>query len=171
MVHTDAPRSLDRDTHLSSTRALVPVRRKRLCTFSTTQAEKRRVKHVEKEAKVTQPNPALWLAEDGGEGTDLETLLGPPSPVPIIDSNGFPYKGTKSNTTTYLQRQYTQPSIILQELPQGWVSDVVLLEGMFFIELSPLLNVSCSYAGICQTSVQVRPTPPKSWSCRSSCCF
>jgi len=82
-----------------------PIRRKRLCTFSTSQAEQRRVKQVEKEAKLSQrylKRAMAWLAEHGSEGVDLETLLGPPSPLPraLIGANGLPYKGTKSTSTT-----------------------------------------------------------------------
>ncbi len=105
-------------TLLKQLSTAAPVRRKRLCAFATSQAEKRRVKQVEKEAKLSQrylKRAMVWLAENGSEGVDLETLLGPPSPVPraLIDGNGLPYKGTKSTTTTYLQRRYTHPSIII----------------------------------------------------------
>ena len=86
-----------------------------------------------------------WLAERGSEGVDLETLLGPPSPLPraLIDANGLPYKGTKSTSTTYLQRRYKHPPIIIQELPAGWIPDTVILEGMFLIQTSPILTMSC----------------------------
>ena len=86
-----------------------------------------------------------WLAEHGSEGVDLETLLGPPSPVPraLIDANGLPYKGTKSTSTAYLQRRYTHPSIIIQELPSGWIPDDVILEGMFLIQTSPMSTMNC----------------------------
>ena len=125
-----------------------PVRRKWLCTFSTSPAEQRRVKQVEKEAKLSQQylkRAMAWLAEHGSEGVDLETLLGPPSPVPraLIDANGLPYKGTKSTSTAYLQRRYTHPSIIIQELPSGWIPDVVILEGMFPIQTSPMSTMNC----------------------------
>lgn len=83
-----------------------------------------------------------WLAEHGSEGVDLETLLGPPSPVPraLSDASGLPYKGTKSTSTTYLQRRYTHPSIII---PLGWIPDAVILEGMFLIQMSPISTMSC----------------------------
>ena len=125
---------------------LVGVRRKRLSTFSTSQAERRRIKQVEKEAKISQrylKKSVVWLTQHGGNSSDLETLLGPPSPVPraLMDSSGFPYKGTKSSTTTYLERQYTNPSKISNMLPMGWIPHSVILEGMFLIQMAPILSI------------------------------
>ena len=91
-----------------------PVRRKRLCTFSSSQAERRRIKQADKEAKISQrylKKTVAWLAQHGGEGRDLGTLLGPPSVAPraLMDNQGLPYKGTKSSTTSYLERRYSTP--------------------------------------------------------------
>ena len=119
------------------------MRRKRLSTFSTSQAERRHIKQVEKRAKISQrylKKSVVWLTQHGGNSSDLETLLGPPSPVPraLTDSSGFPYKGTKSSTTTYLERQYTNPSKISNMLPMGWIPHSVILEGMFLIQMAPI---------------------------------
>ena len=133
---------------ISSPSTAAHVRRKRLTTFSTSLAEKRRIKQVDKEAKISQrylKKTVVWLAEHGGEGADLETLLGPPSPTPraLMDSNGLPYRGTKSSTTTYLERRYTNPPVIINTLPPGWIPNSVILEGMFLIQMSPLPTMSC----------------------------
>ena len=125
-----------------------PIRRKRLNTFSTSQAEKRRVKQVDKEAKISQrylKKTVVWLAEHGGEGADLETLLGPPSPIPraLMDNEGLPHKGTKSSTTTYIERWYNNPPVIINSLPTGWIPHTVILEGMFLIQMSPLPAMHC----------------------------
>ena len=125
-----------------------PVRRKRLNTFTTSQAERRRVKQVDKEAKISQrylKKTVVWLAEHGGEGADLNTLLGPPSPTPraLMDNDGLPYKGTKSSTTAYLERRYTNPPVIINSLPTGWIPHSVILEGMFLIQMSPLPSMNC----------------------------
>ena len=87
----------------------------------------------------------MWLTEHGGEGRDLETLLGPPSMTPraLMDNQGLPYKGTKSSTTAYLERRYTSPPIVNNECPQGWIPHAVILEGMFLIQMSPLPTMSC----------------------------
>ena len=76
--------------YLKQTSTAAPVRRKRLCTISTSQAEKRRVKQIEKERKLHQrylKRTIAWVAEHGSDGTDMEVLLGPISPVPraLID--------------------------------------------------------------------------------------
>ena len=133
---------------LNSPSTAAGVRRKRLNTFSTSLAEKRRIKQVDKEAKISQrylKKTVVWLAEHGGEGAELETLLGPPSPTPraLMDSTGLPYKGTKSSTTAYLERRYTNPAIISNTFPTGWIPHSVILEGMFLIQMSPLPTMSC----------------------------
>lgn len=60
-----------------------------------------------------------------------------------MGADGLPYKGTKSSTTTFLQRRYTDPAAVIQQLPIGWVPDTVILEGMFMIQISPLPTMSC----------------------------
>ena len=55
-----------------------PVRRKQLNTFSTSLAEKLRIKQVDMEAKISQrylKRTVAWLAKHGGKEMDLETLL------------------------------------------------------------------------------------------------
>ena len=128
---------------LNTPSTAAPVRRKRLCTFSSSQAEKRRIKQADKEAKMSQrymKKTIAWLAENGPQGKDLGTLLGPPlvAPKALMDSEGLPYKGTKSTTTTYLERRYTTPSIISGDLPPSWTPHAAILEGMFMIQVSPL---------------------------------
>ena len=108
---------------LNGPSTVAPVRRK---TFTISQAERRRVKEVDKEAKMNQrylKKTVMWLAEHGGEGADLESLLGPPSATPraLMDKDGLPYKGTKSSTTTYFERHYTNPHVVINS---GWVPHV-----------------------------------------------
>ena len=61
----------------------------------------------------------------------------------LMDSDGLPYKGTKSYTTTYLERRYTTPPVIVNTLPTGWLPHSVILEGMFLIQMSPLPSMNC----------------------------
>ena len=87
-----------------------PVRKKKLCTFSASKAEKKRVKQVEKEQKLSQrllKRQLSWIAKHGGDINDPEMFYGPISPLPraLVDANGLPYKGSKSNTTAYLQKR------------------------------------------------------------------
>lgn len=65
-----------------------PVCRKRLCTFSQSQAQKQRVREADKEAKMSQRylrKAVAWLAEHGPGDKDLDTLLGPPALLPHSD--------------------------------------------------------------------------------------
>ena len=55
-----------------------PVRHKWLNTYSTSLAEKQRIKQADMEAKISQrylKRTVAWLAECGGKEMDLETLL------------------------------------------------------------------------------------------------
>ena len=130
---------------LPSTNA--PVRKKRLYTFTLTKTVKQRVKQVERERKITQrllKRQLSWVAQHGCDDPLSDMLYGPISPVPraLVDSNGLPYKGSKSNTTTYLENRYRQASVIVPAFPPGWVPDVVILEGMFMIQTSPIPTMS-----------------------------
>ena len=60
-----------------------------------------------------------------------------------MDSDGLPYKGTKSYTTTFLERRYTTPPVIVNTLPTGWIPHSVILEGMILIQMSPLPSMNC----------------------------
>ncbi len=126
-----------------------PVRKKRLRTFSMSQVEKRKVKLVDREEKLSQKymrRMVAWVAEHGTDGTDLNALLGPISPIPraLVGGDGLPYKGTKSNTTACLKHRYSdEPPVVSDILPSGWVPDVVILEGMFLIHTPPLTTMTC----------------------------
>ena len=70
---------------LNIPRTASPLRRKRLCTFSISPTQKRKVRQADKEAKISQrylKKGVAWLAEHGPEGKDLETLLGPLALLP-----------------------------------------------------------------------------------------
>ena len=73
-----------------------------------------------------------WIVEHGNEGVNTDTLFGPVSPIPraIVDDKGLPYTGSKSTTTTYLQARYKTLHVVTSALPQGWVPEVAILEGM-----------------------------------------
>ena len=131
---------------LPSTNA--PVRKKRLYTFTQTKTAKQRVRQVERERKITQrllKRQLAWVAKHGNSDDSVTDMLyGPISPLPraLVDSNGLPYKGSKSNTTTYLEKRYKQASIIISAFPPGWVPDTIILEGMFMIQTSPIPTMS-----------------------------
>lgn len=57
-------------------------------------------------------------------------------PRAISDPHGNPNKGQKSYATKWLSKRYTD--LISNSLPNGWTPEVVVLEGMFLINTSPL---------------------------------
>ncbi len=124
-----------------------PTRRKRLCTFSVSKAQKQRVKLVEQERKISQrylKRQLAWISEQGAENLDLDSLLGPISSLPraLMDKDGLPYKSTKSSTTEYLHKRYSSLQILTPSLPPQWVPHAAILEGMFMIQTSPLPTMS-----------------------------
>jgi len=133
----------------------MPQSNQKPCTFSTSQAEQRRVKQVEKQAKLSQrylKRAMAWLAERGSEGVDLETLRGPPSPLPraLIDANGLPYKGTKSTSTTYLQRRYKHPPRYCNPWRRVPDSDITHLDHELYARLykAPAFPVRPHFIGV-----------------------
>ena len=124
-----------------------PVRRKRLCTFTVTQAEKRLVKLADKEDKLAQRymrKMLNWVSEKRADTDDLKSLLGPILPIPraIVGCNGLTYKGTKSHSTACFKKRYHNPTVVTETLPTGWTPDDVILEGMFLIHTRPLASSS-----------------------------
>ena len=61
-------------------------------------------------------------------------------PRAISDPNGNLHKGQKSYTTKWLENRYKD--LVCNQLLGGWVPDVVVLEGMFTINTSPLTTHS-----------------------------
>ena len=61
-------------------------------------------------------------------------------PRAISDSNGNLHKDQKSYTTKWLENRYK--NLVCNQLPGGWVPDVVVLEGMFMINTPPLTTHS-----------------------------
>lgn len=120
-----------------------PTRRKRLCTFTVSKTQKRKIKLIEQEQKISQKflkRQLAWISEHGIENVDTNSLLGPISAMPraLMDSNGLPYKAPKHNTTEFLQKRYHSQKMLDQSLPPQWVPDSVILEGMFMIQTTPL---------------------------------
>ena len=99
----------------------VPIRKKRLCTFSTTQSEKKRMKQLQREQKLSQcllKRHVSWLAANGNEAGNPDILFGPLSTVPqaLSSGKGMPYKSAKSQTTGYLEKRYSNMPVVLSSL-------------------------------------------------------
>ena len=118
-----------------------PKHKKHLCTFSVSKVERKRIKRIERERKLTQrflKRQLSWIATRGGD-TNLDMIFGPISVLPkaLVDGNGLPYKSSKSNNTTFLQNRYKNIPVITEGFPES-----VILEGMFMIQTSPLPTMS-----------------------------
>ena len=60
-------------------------------------------------------------------------------PRAICDVDGNPHKGSKSTWTTRIESRYgNQLPLLLNHLPPQWFPQVVLIDGMFIINTTPL---------------------------------
>ncbi len=87
--------------HIPSTSAI--KRKKRLSTFTITATQKKKVKLIDQERKISQrylKRQLAWIAEQGIDNIDIDSLFGPISEVPraLVDSKGFPQKASKATT-------------------------------------------------------------------------
>ena len=113
-------------TFLNIPSTSAPERRKCLCTFSVSKAQKQNIKLLEQERKISQrylKRQLAWISEQGAENLDFDSLLGPISSTPkaLVDKDELPYKAAKSNTTRFIQKWYKQVPVILQSLPVQWI--------------------------------------------------
>ena len=125
---------------LNDPSTVAPVRQKRLVTFTVTEAQKRRVKVVEKEMKMAQrvlKRQMAWMVKHEVDPQEINNFFGPTSSLPraLADRNGLPNKSAKSTTTKYIQNRYKDIPVILTSLP--WAPTAVILEGMFIIQTPP----------------------------------
>ena len=130
-------------TYLNTASTDAPVRKKRLCTFSVSKAQKQRIKLVEQERKISQrylKRQLAWATKNGIDISKMEGLLEPISLTPraLVGIDGLPYKATKSSTTNYLQKRYKNSGVVINVFPAQWVPDTVILEGMFLIQTAPI---------------------------------
>ena len=122
--------------------AAVPRRKVKLLTFASSRKLKKRMKQLDKEKKLVGKclrKAFAWNAKFGccsqQVGQQYIEL-----PRAISDPNGNLHKGQKSYTTKWLENRYKD--LVCNQLPGGWVPDVVVLEGMFMINTSPLTTHS-----------------------------
>lgn len=118
--------------------AKVPQRQANLLTFTTPKTARKKMKMVERERKLVNKcirRSLAWNARAdranqlcGGQYLEL--------PRAISDPHGKPHTGAKSYALKWLEKRYKD--IIITALPCGWIPEVVVLEGMFLIQTSPL---------------------------------
>ena len=82
-----------------------------------------------------------WVVDYGKVGASTDILYGPVSPIchALVDANGFPYKGSRT-PQLHVSKLATKCFLWSSSLPQGWIPDVAILEGMFIIQ-----TPQCSY--------------------------
>ena len=63
-----------------------------------------------------------------------------PLPLALASNDGSPLKGQKSNTTKALKGRYKDatPPVFTNSLLSDWIPELVILEGMFMLNTTPL---------------------------------
>lgn len=118
--------------------AKVPQRQLSLLTYSSPKTAKRKIKLVDRERKIVSKCVRRSLAWNTRVDKDNQQLGGQYLELPraISDPYGKTHTGVKSYATKWLEKRYEK--LVSSTLPSGWTPDVVLLEGMFLIQTSPL---------------------------------
>ena len=102
----------------------------RLLTFASSKRIKRKVKLIEKEKRLVNRCIRRTLAWNAKHGTSSESdsswYLELPRAISV--PHGNPHKGQKSYTTKSVP-------LLTNKLPDGWIPDNVVIEGMFLINI------------------------------------
>ena len=117
--------------------AVVPKRKVKLLTFASSRKLKKKMKQLDKEKKLVGKCLRKAFACNVKSGSSSQHVGQQYIELPraISDPNGNLHKGQKSYTTEWLQNRYED--LVHNQLPGGWVPDVVVLEGMFMINTPP----------------------------------
>ena len=111
-------------------------------TLSERKALTRQVSQLEKDRRLVQKclHKKLKWSKQTGRPVDAIEEQYIPVPLALADNAGIPLKGQKSNTTKVIKTRYkdSYPPVILNSLPQGWIPETCMLEGMFMLNTSPL---------------------------------
>ena len=116
-----------------------PRRRKRLQTFTSIKATRKKLKQIDRDWKIQQmcmKKQLVMLAS----GKKLPQDCGSnfiPRPCALVSAEGLPTKGNKSKATDFFETCYKQVGVIVSAFPNSWTPDSVILEGMFMIQTAP----------------------------------
>ena len=119
-----------------------PVKHQKLLTMSSpSKGKKKRVSQQEKEQRILNKCLRKRLAWCSKTNLSYNTSAEQYTVMPraLCDSEGFPNKGNKQNWTDKLQKRY---SILTPDLPLSWTPEAVLMDRMFFINITPLQHTS-----------------------------
>ena len=123
-----------------------PVRKHRLLTMATPNPSKKRVSHKEKEYKQVTICLRRRLAWCNRTGQAYNPAVEQYSIFPraLTDASGNPNKGSKATWTEKVNRRYQegQYPIVSNSIPPQWIPQIVIIDGMFTINCSPLRHTS-----------------------------
>ena len=115
------------------------ARQHKLKTFANPKVTKRTVNNLQKEKSLVTKclrSRLLWAQSHSEDNENYEQQY-LELPRAIADENGIPNKGQKSNATSFYFKRYGN-STFSTSFPSHWLPDIVLLEGMFMINTTPL---------------------------------
>ena len=121
-----------------------PRRRKRLQTFTTTKASRKRIKQIDRDRKIQQMcmKKQLVMLSKGEQLPQSCASNFIPRPCALVGTEGLPTKGHKSRATNFFEARYKQVGVIVSAFPNSWTPDSVILEGMFMIQTAPSPGVT-----------------------------
>ena len=118
-----------------------PRHKKSLLTFTERSTRQKKGSSAEKERKIQLEvwKKRVSFAASTGFQYNISYQQCIELPRAIATTDGNLVKGTKANSTKFYEKRYGQvtPPIIKTSQQSGWVPDVVVMEGMFLINISP----------------------------------
>ena len=121
----------------------MPVRLKGLQTFSSRKKVENKTKLREKEQKIVSRcirRELAWSAQTHNSAQKSRGEQYLELPRALCTHDAIPHKGQKSFATKYVEARYKD--LMMCSYPAQWVPDIVILEGMFLINTSPLITHS-----------------------------
>ena len=115
------------------------ARQHKLKTFANPKVSKRTVNNLQKEKSLATKclrSRLLWAQSHSEDNENYEQQY-LELPRAIVDENGIPNKGQKSNASSFYFKRYGN-NTFSTFFPSHWLPDIVLLEGMFIINTTPL---------------------------------
>ena len=113
-------------------------KKKQMQTFSEKKVTKQRYNTFEKEKKLVSKclkQHLVWCQSNKERPPTAEQYI--ELPRALASADGIPHNGKKSTTTTVLENRY-KGQVVFNTFPPGWIPDLVIFEGMFIINTTPL---------------------------------
>lgn len=112
-------------------------RKRKLLTFTNTQKKRRKPSLASQEQRTVTfcTKQAIAWAQQHSTSADCIGMQFVEQPRALVDVNNKPTKGQKSYTKNQLSTRYS--SILCKRVPENWVPEMVVLDGMFNIHVKP----------------------------------